>query len=156
MRLAPLCLIWLVVNPLPGTASPALDRLAWLAGCWSADGGEPGSVEHWLPPAGGTMLGVSRTIKNGRTTAHEFIQIRATASGSLEYVASPSGQRTAAFAEVRVTDAEAVFENPRHDSPQRIVYARVGSRQLEARIEGTTPSGTKVIRFPMSRLRCDP
>ena len=31
--------------------------LQWLAGCWSQDGREAGSVEQWTAPAGGTMLG---------------------------------------------------------------------------------------------------
>ncbi|MCB1009826.1 MAG: hypothetical protein KDB94_13155, partial [Acidobacteria bacterium] len=44
-----------------------VEALAWLAGCWAPDGGESGSVEQWTAPAGGTMLGLSRTIRNGTT-----------------------------------------------------------------------------------------
>lgn len=141
--------------PLVVAQPEALARLAWLAGCWSAVGAEPGSVEHWLPPAGGTMFGVSRTVKGGRTVAHEFLQIRADAGGSVEYVASPSGQRTTAFALARLDANEAAFENPAHDFPQRIVYTRLDAGRLVARIEGTRGGQARVIRFPMTRVACD-
>ena len=53
------------------SAAPGdLDRLGWLAGCWesvSSAVAEPGSVEQWMPIAGGTMLGMSRTVRNGQT-----------------------------------------------------------------------------------------
>lgn len=136
-------------------ASP-LARLAWLAGCWAADGGEPGSVEQWMAPAGGAMLGMSRTVRGGRVAEHEFLQIRTDAAGALEYVAKPSGQPGARFALVRLTDTEAVFENPGHDFPQRIVYAQAGPGRLAARIEGSRGGGPlKVIAFPMTRTVCD-
>lgn len=32
-------------------------QLGWLAGCWAATPGEPGSRELWMAPAGGLMLG---------------------------------------------------------------------------------------------------
>lgn len=58
-------------------------QVAWLQGCWRAAGSEAGSVEYWTAPAGGTMLGLSRTVRGGKTAAHEFLQIRETASGKL-------------------------------------------------------------------------
>jgi Domain of unknown function (DUF6265) len=156
MRISWIGFVCLVLAQGPAQASPSLDGLSWLAGCWRADGAEPGSVEHWLPAAGGTMFGVGRTVKNGRTVAHEFMQIRATTDGSLEYSAWPSGQKSATFALVRLTDAEVVFENPRHDFPQRVIYARNAPGRLAARIEGATTSGPKVIHFPMTRTACEP
>ena len=43
----------------PTVAPPAvtLDQIGWLAGCWTGEGREPGTVEHWLPAAAGTMFG---------------------------------------------------------------------------------------------------
>ena len=37
-----------------------VSRLSWLSGCWAYDDEEPGSGEYWMPPAGGTMIAVSR------------------------------------------------------------------------------------------------
>ena len=84
----------------PTQAQPEheLQKLAWLAGCWAPDGAEPGSVEHWLPLAGDTLLGLSRTVKRGRTTGHEFMQIRRNAAGRIEFIATVGEQKPVAFA----------------------------------------------------------
>ena len=57
-------------------AKPGVDALAWLAGRWEFE--QSGRVvrEEWMAPAGGTMLGMSRTVKGGKTIEYEFLQIR--------------------------------------------------------------------------------
>jgi hypothetical protein len=91
---APLVLITLtaaiIFTPPPrATAqSQPIDELTWLAGCWSMTRGEASVEEHWMKPAGGTMLGMSRTVRGGKTSEYEFLQIR-DVSGTLSYVARP-------------------------------------------------------------------
>ena len=131
-----------------------IEDLDWLAGCWAAAGGEPGSVEQWTRPAGGTMLGVNRTVRNGRTVAHEFIRIHETGEGSLEFVANPSGQAGAAFGLVHLSGDEVVFENPDHDFPQRIIYRLKEGGVLQARIEGTVDGTARGVDFPFRRIAC--
>ncbi|HEY2976824.1 MAG TPA: DUF6265 family protein, partial [Burkholderiaceae bacterium] len=63
-----------VAATLPAAAAP-IDELAWFAGCWAAEQGDPGSGEIWTAPAGATVLGTSRTVRGGRTVAHEFMLI---------------------------------------------------------------------------------
>ena len=152
-------LIFLALSLLAGSLAHAngsdLAKLAWLGGCWKSDAAEPGSVEQWLPLAGGTLIGVSRTVKNGKTVAHEFMQIREHTDGRLAFLAQPSGQQFAAFPVLRISETEVVFENLQHDFPQRIVYAVEGSTKLNARIEGMRNGSLRVIGFPMSRVSCD-
>jgi hypothetical protein len=136
-------------------AEQEIEKLAWLAGCWVTDGAELGSEERWMPLAGGTMLGVSRTIRQGKTVAFEFMEIRHLPDGKLAFVAHPSGQDTAVFIALRVGDSEVVFENPEHDFPQRVAYAKDGASKLRARIEGNQGGASRVIEFPMSRTSCD-
>jgi hypothetical protein len=131
-------------------AGDTLEKLGWLQGCWAAAGGEPGSAEHWMAPAGGTMLGMSRTVRKGRTVAYEFIRIEQGADGRLVFIAQPSGQPQASFPLVREDGDAFVFENPAHDFPQRVIYRRVGEASLHARIEGKG----KGIDFPMARTAC--
>jgi hypothetical protein len=109
-----------------------------------------------MPLAGGTMLGVSRTIRQGKTVAFEFMEIRYLPDGKLGFVAHPSGQGTAVFTALRISDAEVVFENPEHDFPQRVAYAKDGESKLRARIEGSEGGAPRVVEFPMSRTSCDP
>ena len=139
----------------PAQEPAFVEDLAWLAGCWESVGGEPGSGEQWTVPAGGTLLGVSRTVRNSKTVAYEFVQIRETEAGGIEYIARPSGQTGATFLMVRMSEAEVVFENPTHDFPQRIVYRLRGEGNLEARIEGEVEGEAKTVDFPMKRVDCE-
>lgn len=129
--------------------------LAWMTGCWAAEGKESGSGEAWLAPAGGTMLGVGRTIKAGRTVEFEFMQIRVNPEGKLIFIALPSGQRETTFVATAVGPDEVVFENPNHDFPQKIMYRRSGPETMLARIEGTRGGAVRGINFPMRRRSCE-
>jgi hypothetical protein len=134
--------------PKPGT-----DQLGWLAGCWAAAGGEPGSNEHWMAPAGGTMFGVSRSVRQGVTRAHEFMQIRDSPDG-LVFIARPSGQAEGHFAVERLGERSVVFHNPAHDFPQRVIYESPDDDTLDARIEGVRNGQPRTVRFPMKRIAC--
>lgn len=132
-----------------------LSQLRWLGGCWKSETAEPGSLEQWLPLAGGTLLGVSRTVKQGKTVEFEFLQIRAIADGQLALIAMPSGQTTTTFPLLRIGDTEAVFENLKHDFPQRVIYRIEAGTRLLARIEGIRGGSLRVVEFPMTRVSCD-
>ncbi|NRF67034.1 hypothetical protein HLB44_08580 [Aquincola sp. S2] len=142
-----------------GLAVPAraqgIEQLAWLAGCWSAEGGEPGSGEQWMAPAGGTMFGIGRTIQRGRTVEYEFVQIKSGADGQLVYVATPSGQRETTFTLKSQSTHEVVFENSAHDFPQRVIYRLLPDGRLAARIEGLRQGVLRGIDFPMRRAACE-
>lgn len=134
----------------------SLMDLAWLAGCWASVGGESGSVEQWMAPAGGSMLGMSRTVRNSRTVAWETMHIRQADDGSIEYTAMPSGQPAASFALVAMGESEVIFENPEHDFPQRIIYRLKLGGRLEASIEGEVNGQARTVLFPMQSMPCRP
>jgi Domain of unknown function (DUF6265) len=157
MRTRPLLAVALVLLVGTGMNARAADisQLAWLGGCWKSETAEPGSGEHWLALAGGTLLGISRTVKDERTVEFEFMQIRAVENGQLAFIAMPSGQNTVVFPLLRLGEAEVVFENPQHDFPQRVIYQRDGETKLRARIEGMRRGALRVIDFPMNRVSCE-
>ncbi len=132
-----------------------MNSITWLAGCWQAEQAEMGTQEHWLPPAGNTMLGVSRTVKQGKTVAHEFLQIRFNSEGKLVYIAQPSGQAETTFTLIGNSDNSVLFENLQHDFPQRIGYQLLGTGKLMARIEGVVKGKLKGTDFPMQKISCD-
>ncbi|KAF1017558.1 MAG: hypothetical protein GAK31_00826 [Stenotrophomonas maltophilia] len=134
--------------------STRIESLAWLAGCLQNDGAEPGSGEQWMPLAGGTLLGSSRTVRDGRTVAHEFMQIRQREDGSVVFIALPSGQQETTFVLSHQDDSSSAFSNAGHDFPQRVIYARRGVDRLHARIEGTHNHASKAVDFPMHRIVC--
>ena len=137
------------------SAAADISRLSWLSGCWAYDDEEPGSGEYWMSPVGGTMIAVSRTVRNSKTIAYEYLRIEETGEKSLALFASPSGQNTARFDMVSLTENEVIFENPEHDFPQRIIYRLNDEGGLLGRIEGQSGGRLKAIYFPMSRVDCE-
>jgi hypothetical protein len=129
-----------------GSAPAGVAQLQWISGCWSLARPDGMTEEHWMKPAGGTMLGMSRTVRGGRTTEHEFLQIR-DVGGKLSYIAKPSGQAETTFPLLRASDTEVVFENPAHDFPQRIIYKKTADG-VTARVEGTMNGQARGFDFP--------
>lgn len=134
------------------TAPPTVNDVAWIAGCWDATRNGRHVAEHWMPPEGGTMMGVSRTTAGPKTVEWEFLIIRQTARG-LDYVAKPSGQPEATFTATRASAGEVVFENPAHDFPKRISYKRAGDA-LTASIEGPMNGQNRKIDFAYTKAAC--
>jgi len=155
MRHKIVCLLALAI--MPASASPdSISDLAWLSGCWATTNQETGSGEQWMPPAGGTMLGMNRTVRDSKTVAFEFMRIIEKDDGGLEFIASPSGQAMASFLMVSVKDREVIFENPDHDFPRRIIYRLLSDGDLLGRIEGTIDGEERAVDFPMKSTECQP
>jgi len=130
-----------------------LHRISWLAGCWELRSGERVTFEMWMPPAGGAMLGASRTTVAGTVRETEWLRLE-TRGDTLLYIAIPSGQEETTFKAVEVTDVGFTVEDPTHDFPRTIVYRRFGRDSLLTRIEGPGSDGPRTIDFPMARVSC--
>jgi hypothetical protein len=126
--------------------APSISDLAWMAGDWqTAPGGRVQIEEHWTVPAGGTMLGMGRTVAGDRTVEFEFLRLEQRADG-IFYVASPKGRCPATdFKLTRISGHEVVFENPAHDFPKRITYRKNSDGTLTATVDGGP--GTKAQTF---------
>jgi hypothetical protein len=126
-----------------------------MSGCWTMSRGPLIIEEHWSKPAGGTMLGFSRTLKGGRMVFHEFMRIQESDRG-IQYVAriGPESAGTP-FSLTRLSEGAAEFENKAHDFPQKIVYRLVSSGELHARIEGMDKGKPRAEAFPMKRAACE-
>jgi hypothetical protein len=127
-------------------------QLVWMSGCWTQTHPDGLTEEHWMKPAGGSMLGMSRSVRGGRTTEFEFLQI-ADVKGSFAYIARPSGQAETTFPVKTLTEREVVFENPTHDFPQRVIYRRNADGSVTARIEGTMNGQLRGVEFPYTRCK---
>jgi Domain of unknown function (DUF6265) len=129
-----------------------ISQLSWLAGDWqSAPGGRTQVEEHWIQPAGGSMLGMSRTVAGSRTVEFEFLRIEQREDG-IYYVAQPKGRCPATdFKLTRAGAQEAVFENPQHDFPKRIIYRKTAEDSLTASIDAG--EGSKAMTFSFRRMK---
>ena len=155
IRITLLCLLLSPTLALAQEKSLTIDHLAWLKGCWSLNRNGRETTEHWLKPAGGTMLGISRTVADGKTVEFEFTQIRQDEKGDIYFIAKPSGQLEATFKLIKGSAHEVIFENPQHDFPQRVIYRLQSDGSLLGRIEGVSKGREKSVDFPMTRARCD-
>ena len=132
-----------------------IQQLSWMAGCWEGPARNGRTEEHWMKPSGDAMFGVSRTVADGKTVFSEFMQIRRQ-DGEIVYTAQLGlAQKATSFKLIRGSATEAVFENPDHDFPQRILYRREPDGSLFARIEGREKGKDRAMDFPMKRVRCD-
>jgi hypothetical protein len=155
LKIIPLYLLFSATLAVAQEPAFTISDLGWLKGCWSSNRDGRTTTEHWLKPAGGTMLGISRTIEDGKTVEFEFMQIQEGAGGDLLFIAKPSGQPQAMFKLIKGNAREVIFENPTHDFPQRVIYRLQGDGSLLGRIEGVSQGKEKAVDFPMTRARCD-
>lgn len=117
-------------------SAASISGLAWFAGSWETDDHGRYVEEHWTRLAGGTMLGMSRTVREGKTIAFEFIRLESRPDG-IFYVAQPQGRPPVDFKLAELQGQEATFVNPAHgDHLKKIVYRKNSDGSLTARIEG--------------------
>ncbi len=122
----------------------SISQLSWMTGDWQTVG-KTKIEEHWMAPAGGTMIGMGRTLRGDRTTEFEFLRIQER-DGEIYYVANPLGLCPATdFKLTKLTSDQVVFENPQHDFPKRVSYRKNSDGSLTATVDGGP--GTKANTF---------
>ena len=128
----------------------SIAELSWIRGDWQTPaGGRVQIEEHWTQPAGGTMMGMSRTVAGEKTVEFEYLRIEQRDDG-IYYVAHPKARCPGTdFKLTRVSASEVVFENPEHDFPKRIIYRKTAEDALTASIDGG--EGTKSMSFAFKR-----
>lgn len=124
-----------------GHEEATLAELAWLAGAWQGGEGSTVRLEHWTAAAGGMMLGVHLDVLASGKSAYEFLRIVETAEG-IVYFAAPGGRYPATpFPLVELGERRAVFANPEHDFPKRLVYWIAEDGALHAHAQGDDGQG---------------
>ena len=139
-----LVVVLALAGPPPSGGGPAdIASLSWLAGSWEGKDASGLEMEElWTAPKGGTMLGLHRDVKDGNLASFEFLRIESGAEG-LVYQAQPRGRPATPFALKESAARRVVFESPKHDFPQRILYWVTDDGVLHARVEGT--QGGKLV-----------
>jgi len=129
--------------------------LGRMAGCWEQKDPAKGLFisEQWMSPAGTSILGMGRTVKNGKTVGFEYMRIEQSADG-IFFIARPHDNKDETPFKLKSSAAnEVVFENLEHDFPQRVIYKLLGTK-LVGRIEGTQNGKQMAFDFPMDKVKC--
>ena len=117
------------------SAAATIAQVEWIAGTWMGKLGTATIEERWTAPSGGSMLAISRTIRNNAMSEFEFLCI-SERDGTLVYTAMPNAAAPTDFTLTRIDADSATFENPAHDFPKMIRYAKGPGGVLEATISG--------------------
>lgn len=155
-RTLALALLLIVGAPWRAHAQPArLESVSWLIGCWEMLATDRNQLvqESWGAPLGGSMLGMSRTVRDGKLIEFESIILRVD-KGKLAYEAHPSGQPTATFLSTKIEPRSVLFENPTHDFPKKIGYQMKDDSSLLAWIEGPVDGKPQRREFAYHRVVC--
>ena len=145
-------------------ASPALEQLAWLRGCWTGNVNQRDFMEQWLPPRADMMVGVSHTaVQSGknpsdtRTEDYTYLRLEARRDG-VYYVAIPSGKNELAFklASVDKDQGDVVFNFTvgTEGFPQRITYRHTANGALFAEVAGKVDGKDNKVIYPMHQVDC--
>ncbi len=118
------------------SSDAALASVALLTGSWIGTDAKGGTIEeHWTQASAGSMLGVGKTSRSGKTEFFELLRIEARPNGDVVYLAQPLGKPATEFKRTQADATSVSFENPTHDWPKRLSYRRTHAG-LTVRIEG--------------------
>jgi hypothetical protein len=124
-----LCCLALAVS----ASAADVDDLKFMSGHWAATVKGVEMEEIWTTLRGGMLVGLHRDV-SAKRTSFEFMRIQQTKEG-IAFIAQPAGRPPTSFPLTESTSTRAVFANPQHDFPQRIIY-ELRDAQLCARVEG--------------------
>jgi hypothetical protein len=131
-----------------------LHELGFLTGCWQGWTASGSTIEErYTTPTNNLMLGMTRYLRDGLTRSFEFHLIGNVAGGGSHLIPHPGGKASVSFAEKERGADRVVWENPSHDYPQRIRYARVSADSLVARIE--LLDGGRATEYRMGKVGCE-
>ncbi len=132
-----------------------LEKAKWLIGNWENITKESDSRELWSQKNDSTLFAESFTTVGKDTVFYEKVDL-IERNDSLLYIVSVRNQnneKPVAFYLTKSTENQLVFENPKHDFPNKIEYTKIGSDSIFARIHGTEKGETVSVDFPMKRSK---
>ena len=130
---------------LPKEEPFSMDKLNWVLDRWVGEGNGGTMYENWVKADDNLFKGDACTIKNGDTIFTESLKIEKIGEDIFYAAEVPHNPGPVSFKLINLTDTEAVFENPEHDFPNKIIYTLKEDGSLYARIEGKNKRGEEKI-----------
>ena len=133
----------------------AIENASWLMGEWQNTSSEGILTETWEKLNDSTYAGKSFFFIGNDTVSSETIRIEQHGK-SLLYIPTVKDQNNEqpiSFALISSTTQQMVFENPKHDFPQKISYTQTNKTSLIAEISGMVNGKKKSQSFPMQKVK---
>lgn len=124
-------------------ACDSLQSVAWLLGDWRGGSGDNILLESWVEISPKTFegLGETRSKAGNMLQSHEMLRLL-DMDGEIFYLAKVGHNALpVAFKLSQCSDMNAVFDNPDHDFPQKLVYRLAGKDRLSVTVSDGNDKG---------------
>ncbi|MFV5702726.1 DUF6265 family protein [Flavobacterium sp. XS2P12] len=128
---------------------------SWLLGNWENKSADGNLTENWEKVNDSTFQAQSYYIKEKDTLHFESITLQQKGE-NLTYTAAVKGQnddKPVSFKLTTATEKQLVFENPKHDYPQKISYTQITPDSLVAKISGIQQGKPSSEQFSMKKTK---
>jgi hypothetical protein len=136
-------------SPTDPAAEQGIASLDWLTGSWVEERGQQRTEESWSANQPGVLVGVNRVYRGETLAFFEYLRIERAADGEIVYQARPQGREPTPFRLVEQGEHRAVFENPQHDFPRRLLYWLDDQGVLQIRAVGEEAGVTKALAWSL-------
>ena len=149
-----LILTSLTFSSYQSTQELTFQQLTALNGAWKMVTPTETILEEWRQSPTGMMVGRSYRVKGTDTTLLESIVLKQDTKG-IYYIPTTEdkNKHTVTFTLNKRDQNRFVFENKKHDFPQRIIYNLISRDSIAARIEGTVKGKTQSQDFFYKRVK---
>lgn len=130
-----------------------IDKASWLVGEWGNTSKEGVLTETWTRLNDSTLTAQTYFV-TGKDTVHTESVVLEQKMDSLFYIPTVKNQndgKPVTFKLTSSTDQLLVFENPKHDFPQKITYNKVTNDSLVAAISGMKNGKESKESYPMKK-----
>jgi hypothetical protein len=133
-----------------------LEKANWMLGEWEKTDSLGTLREIWERLDDSTFVGLSYYIQNKKDTLHNE-QVELMQNGDhLIYSATIKGENNDSpipFQMTKDEDSLLVFENPKHEYPQKIQYKLMKNGSLVATISGKQNGKNSAENYPMNKVK---
>ena len=136
-------------------AKRSIEKADWLIGEWQNISKEGIFTEVWIRKDDSTFSGISTFVIGKDTVLNELITLEEV-KNELFYIPVVKNQNNGEpipFKLTSITEKQLVFENPKHDFPQKITYSLVSQDSIYAEISGNNQGKAQSVSFPMKKVK---
>jgi len=132
-----------------------IEKANWLIGQWQNNSSEGNATEVWDKLNDSTFIGKSYFVVGKDTVSSETIRLEQNGS-ELFYIPTVTEQNAGQPVKFTLTNSsnnQLVFENSKHDFPQKISYTKISKDSLLAEISGIMEGKQNSQNFPMTKIK---
>ena len=132
-----------------------IEKANWLIGQWQNSSSEGNATETWNKLNDSTFRGESYFVVGKDTVSSETIGLeqRGKELFYIPTIKEQNGGQPVKFTLTNSSNNQLIFENPKHDFPQKISYTKISTDSLLAEISGIVEGKQNSQKFPMIKVK---